>query len=299
MTFTFRKAIRENVGLIIVLSGGTGSGKTKTGMEIAAGIAGEKPFAVIDTEAGRAKHYADEYTFDHGDMQPPFSPKAYEEAIVAADKAGYPVIVVDSMSHEHAGEGGLLDWHDAELDRMAGDDWKKREAVKMAAWIRPKTQHKHMVQKLLQVRAHLILCLRAEEKIEMVRGEDGKMKITPKKTATGLDGWVPICEKNLPFEATASFLLMASNPGVPLPIKLQAQHRSLFPSDKPITRDSGKRIAAWAAGGAPDWKRELTSATSKETLAAVWGRIPRADQATYLPVKDARKAALEQPEQTI
>lgn len=294
MTFSFRPALRENVGLILVFSGGTGSGKTYTALEVAAGISGDKPFAVIDTEAGRAKHYADQFRFDHGDMKPPFSPKAYEEAIVAADAAGYPVIVVDSMSHEHAGEGGILDMHEAELDRMAGDNWQKREAVKMAAWIKPKTQHKHMVQKLLQVRAHIILCLRAEEKIEMKRDDQGKMQITKKQTATGLDGWVPICEKNLPFEATASFLLMATNPGVPLPIKLQAQHKALFPLDKPINRESGKQIALWAAGGTQDWQKALESASTAEALAAAWGRIPTAEKPKFRDYKDQRKAALTQ-----
>lgn len=251
--FTFRPAVRENVGLLIGLAGASGSGKTYTSFRLASGISGGKPFCVIDTEAGRAKHYADAFRFDHGDLAPPFSPDRYAEAIMAADKAGYPVIVVDSVSHEHAGEGGLLDWHDAELDRMAGDDWKKREACNMAAWIKPKLSHKHFVQKLLQVRAHLILCFRAEEKIEIVREPDDngrmKTKIVPKKTATSLDGWIAVCEKNLPYELTASFLLMASAPGVPKPIKLQEQHRALFPLDKPITEESGKRIAEWAAGG--------------------------------------------------
>jgi hypothetical protein len=134
---------------------------------------------------------------------------------------------------------------------MAGDDWKKREACKMAAWIRPKTSHKAMVSKLLQVRAHLILCFRAEEKVEMVRGDDGKMKIVPKVSRSGLDGWVPICEKNLPFEMTCSFLLTADAPGIPKPIKLQEQHRALFPLDKPIGEETGRALAAWAKGGGP------------------------------------------------
>ena len=251
MTFTFRPAVRENVGLIIGLAGSSGSGKTYTAMRLAAGICGDKPFAVIDTEAGRAKHYAGMFKFDHGDLAPPFRPGAYADAIDAADKAHYPVIVVDSMSLYWSGDGGVLDWQEEELARMAGDDWKKREACKMAAWIKPKMASKHMVQKLLQVRAHLILCFRAEEKIEMVRGDDGKMKIIPKVTPTGLSGWVPICEKNLPYELTASFLLTADAPGVPKPIKLQEQHRALFPLDKPITEESGRLIAAWAAGGKP------------------------------------------------
>lgn len=245
MTFTFRPAARENVGLLIGLAGGTGSGKTYTAMRLASGIAGGKPFAVIDTEAGRAKHYADQFKFDHGDLAPPFSPARYSEAIAAADAAGYPVIVVDSSSHEHAGDGGLLDMHEAEYQRMGG-----RDNVKVAAWIKPKGEHKKFVGKLLQLRAHLILCFRAEEKIEMVRDENGKMKPQPKKSLTGLDGWIPICEKNLPFELTASFLLLATQPGIPKPIKLQEQHRPLFPLDKPITEESGRRLAEWARGGA-------------------------------------------------
>jgi hypothetical protein len=264
VSYEFREAKRENVGLLIGLAGGTGAGKSFTAMRLASGIAGDKRFAVIDTESRRALHYADQFRFDHCELRPPFRPEAYEEAILAADKAGYPVIVVDSASHEHAGEGGLLDWHDAELDRMAGDDWKKREAVKMAAWIKPKMSHKHMMQRLLQVRAHLILCFRAEEKVEMVREPDehGKMrtKIVPKKSRTGRDGWIPICEKNMPYELTCSFLLTADVPGLPHPIKLQEQHRHLFPPGEPITEGSGEALARWAAGGsAPSMNDQQTT----------------------------------------
>jgi hypothetical protein len=250
MTFAFRKALRENVGLLIGLAGESGSGKTYTAMRLASGLAAGKTFAVIDTEAGRAKHYADMFAFDHGDLKPPFRPMTYTEAIKAADEAGYPVIVVDSMSHEHAGEGGLLDWHEEELDRMAGSDWKKRESCNMAAWIKPKAAHKHMVQRLLQVRAHLILCFRAEEKIEMKRNAEGKMEIVKKQTTTGLDGWVPISEKNLPYELTASLLFRSLTPGVPRAIKLQEQHKQFFPLDKPITEESGRLLGEWAKGSA-------------------------------------------------
>lgn len=248
MSFTFKKAIREQVGLLIGLAGASGSGKTFSALRLAKGIAGDKPFALIDTEAGRAKHYADQFAFDHGDLKPPFRPQAYAEAIHAADQAGYPVIVVDSTSHVWAGDGGVLDWQEEELDRMAGDDFAKRERVKMAAWIKPKVAHKQMVQKLLQVRAHLILCFRAEPKIEMVK-QDGKLVIVPKVSPTGLDGWMPVCEKSLPYELTCSFLLTADKPGFPKPIKLQEQHKAIFPLDQPISEESGKRVAAWASGG--------------------------------------------------
>lgn len=251
MSFQFKRAIREQVGLIVGLAGGTGSGKSFSALRMAAGISGEKAFAAIDTEAGRIRHYADQFNFDAGDLRPPFTPQAYAEAILAADSAGYPCIVVDSMSHEWSGESGVLELHEMELDRMAGDDWKKREAMKMAAWIKPKMAHKKMVQRLLQVRAHLILCFRAEEKVDMVRDSQGKMQIVPKVTKTGLDGWVPITEKALPFELTASFLLTNDAPGMPKPIKLQEQHRAMFPLGEPISEESGRKITAWASGTGP------------------------------------------------
>jgi hypothetical protein len=253
----FRKARRENEPLVIGLAGYTGSGKTFSGMRLAAGMAGGKPFAVIDTENGRANHYADDFDFHTTDLRAPFRPERYTEAIEAAVAQGYSVILVDSMSHEYAGDGGLLDWAEDELTRMAGDDWKKREALSAAGWIKPKRAHKKMMSRMLQVPSHLILCFRAEEKIEFVKepGADGKLKtvVRPKRTLTGgsLDGWIPITEKTVPYELTASFLLSPSDPGVPRPIKLEDKHRPFFPLDKPVSEEAGAALAAWAAGGQP------------------------------------------------
>ena len=244
MSFQFRPAKRESVGLLIGLAGASGAGKTYSALRLANGMAGDKPFALIDTEAGRAKHYADAFRFDHGDMTAPFSPARYAEAIAAADAAGYPVIVVDSASHEHAGEGGLLDMQEAELARLGGGD-----NMKMASWIKPKGEHKRMVSRLLQVRAHIILCFRAESKIEVVK-VGNKTVVQPKQTLTSIEGWIPICEKSLPFELTASFLLTPDAPGVPRPIKLQEQHKAFFPPGLPITEAAGAALARWAAGGA-------------------------------------------------
>lgn len=256
MSITFRPAVRENVGLIIGMIGPSGSGKTFSAMRLASGLSGGKPFAVIDTESRRALHYADQFKFDHGELHAPFRPDAYDEAIKAADKAGYPVIVVDSCSHEWAGEGGILDWQEEELDRMAGDDYRKREACKMAAWIKPKMSHKQMVQRLLQVRAHLILCFRAEEKSGMEKDKNGKTVIVQK-------GWQPICEKNMPYELTMAFLLTPEKPGVPQPIKLQEQHKVAIDLSKPVSEESGKKLAQWAVGG--EVKREPKPEAPKPT----------------------------------
>jgi hypothetical protein len=281
MTFTFRPAVRKNVPLMISVAGGTGSGKTFSALRIAKGLSRGKRFAGIDSENGRMKHYADMFEFDHGDLRAPFRPKCYAEAILAADAAGYPVIVVDSASHEHAGDGGLLDMHEAELDRMAGDDWKKREACKMAAWINPKMEHKDFVSKLLQIKAHLILCFRAEAKVEMARekqdnGRD-KTVIRPKESIVGAEGWIPVAEKTLPYEMTISFLLRAEHPGVPIPIKLQEQHRKLIALDKPLSEATGEALAAWSEGD----KKAAPQEPSKE-LGVVLELIKRATTSVEL-----------------
>lgn len=300
--FAFRPAVREAVGLIIGLAGQSGSGKTFSALRIATGLAGDKPFAFIDTENRRALHYADQFKFDCGQIAAPFRPQTYAEAILAADEAKYPVIVVDSMSHEWAGEGGILDWQEEELTRMAGDDYKRREACKMASWIRPKMDHKKMVQRLLQVRAHLILCFRAEEKIDMVRDSNGKMQIVPKVSLTGINGWIPITEKSLPFELTASFLLTADAPGMPKPIKLQEQHRPMFPLSEPLSEESGRKVAQWAAGGASDevqsLLKKITESATMDTLqtnfesAYRWAKKDANARERFRVAKDERKAAL-------
>lgn len=243
MNYSFRPAERANVSLLIGLAGASGSGKTYTAMRLASGISGDKRFAVIDTENGRASHYAEMFKFDVLELQEPFTPAKYADAIKAADDAGYPVIVVDSASHEYAGSGGILDMQEAEFERMG-----RKDSSKMLSWVKPKMAHKHMMQRLLQTKAHLILCFRAEAKIEMIK-ENGHTKIVPKQSLVGLDGWIPVTEKTVPFELTVSLLLTPDKPGVPHPIKLQEQHRALFPLNKVIDESSGQGIALWAAGG--------------------------------------------------
>lgn len=259
--FTIRPAVRQNVGLIIGLIGPSGSGKTYSALRLALGLSGGKKPVGIDTEANRMLHYADQFQFDYGELGPPFRPDAYAEAIKAADSAHYPVIIVDSCSHEWAGDGGILDWQEEELDRMAGDDWKKRDACKMASWIKPKMSHKQMVQKLLQVKAHLILCFRAEEKTGMEKDPNtGKTIIVQK-------GWQPICEKNMPYELTMSFLLTPDMPGMPKPIKLQEQHKAAIDLTKSLNEDAGKRLAIWATStkGTPPPSQPATTTESPKS----------------------------------
>lgn len=310
MSVSFRPARREQVGLLIGMAGASGSGKTMSALRLATGLSGGQPFAVLDTEAGRATHYADAFRFDHGDLTPPFSPDRYLEAITAAEAAGYGVLVVDSFSHEWAGDGGCCEMQEAELDRMAGDDWRKREQVKIAAWIKPKIAHKKLVSRLLQCRAHLIFCFRAEPKIEMVRDpETKKLVVQPKRVLGWSSEWIPVTEKNFLFEMTASVVLSPDKPGWPIPIKLQEQHKPYVPLDQPISERAGEQLGAWAKGGtagpaapepgeleATDYAARLLEATTLAEARDWYGRASKrkAEIGRYWDIIESAKARTKQ-----
>lgn len=272
----FKPACRQNIGLLIGCIGGTGSGKTLSGLLIARGLCAgdDSQIAVIDTEAGRALHYAPagkakpgEFTFGfkHGDMVPPFTPEAYAEAIIAAEEAGFKAIVIDSFSHEYAGDGGLDDIHEDALDRITRGDADKREKLSVMAWKEPKKRHKRLISRLLQCRAHLIICMRAEEKMKIATVKDGEFKktvITPAEDRPMVERWVPTTEKKFPFELTMSLLFTAAKPGVPIPIKLEEQHRAFVPLDKPINLEVGRALGAWARGGEDPPAISTTSSTA-------------------------------------
>lgn len=255
MSVQFRKAIRTETSLLIGLAGPSGGGKTKSALRLASGLVQgtDKRIVVIDTEAGRALHYADEFDFDHTELLPPFRPQTYTEAVVAADKAGYGVIIVDSTSHEYEGEGGILEWADEIIEK--GGTWSNGQPkVKPPSqWKEPKMAHKRFMNRMLQCRAHLIFCLRAEEKMLMETVEEnGKKKtlVVAAKDRPLKERWQPICEKRFMYEMTASFLLLDGQPGIPVPIKLQDQHKPAFPEGSHINENAGVVLAQWAHGGA-------------------------------------------------
>jgi len=245
MAFEFKPAVRENVSLLIALAGPSGSGKTMSALRMAKGISPAGKIAFLDTEARRALHYADDFTFMHADMRPPFKPANFVEGIHAAEKSGAEVIIIDSFSHEYDGEGGILDWA-AEIE--AGG------TKPPANWIKPKLAHKQLMNALLQVRASIIFCLRADEKIAIEKVPTEINGRTVMKTAIVPLGWVPICEKRFIYEMTASFTLTPDNKGKPnfsCPHKLQEQHKAFFPPGEFISEASGAALAEWARGGVP------------------------------------------------
>ena len=255
MSFAFVPAVREQVSLLIALAGASGSGKTKSALRLAQGISPEGKIAFIDTEARRGLHYADQHTFLHLDMRPPFTPARFTEALVAAEKAGVEVVIVDNFSDEYEGEGGICEW--AEKILQGG-------TKSPGNWNVPKTAHKQMMNRIMQMRVSVIFCLRADERIKIDR-ENGKTVVTPL-------GWMWIAEKRFHYFMTASFILTPDKPGIPrfdLPHKLQEQHRGFFPEGRFIDEACGQKMAVWAKGGVvPASEQTTQQPTARERLYA-------------------------------
>src|SRR5690349_7608080 len=104
MTFIIRKAERRQAKLKLALIGVSGSGKSLGAINIAKGMGGK--FVVIDTEHGSADIYAKVADYDVLTLDKPFTPEKYINAIRACEDAGYTTIIIDSLSHAWAGEGG-------------------------------------------------------------------------------------------------------------------------------------------------------------------------------------------------
>lgn len=269
----FAPAKRENVSLLISLAGPSGCGKTKSALRLAQGISPGGKIAFIDTESRRALHYATEYKFSHYDMRPPFAPARFIEAIQAAEQSGADVLVIDSFSHEYAGEGGITDMADA---------LEKGGMKSPGNWREPKAQHKKLVNAILQARMSIIFCLRADEKIRIGKDANGRTVVEPL-------GWMPIAEKRFPYEMTASFVLTADAPGRPnynLPHKVQDQHRPFFPDGELIGEEAGRKLAAWARGDAAPPTQpsplveegDMAAERGSGMLQAFWTRLSKAEK---------------------
>lgn len=309
--FEFRPGVRDKTSCLVALGGASGTGKTYTAILLAFGLAyphmtpeeilatiareGRSRVAFIDSEGGRGLHYSpgpdqvpdfvETFPYEYTEIRAPYSPQNYQAAVVAADEAGFDVVIIDSMSHEYESEGGIQEMADLyeqgvlkpgktiedTLDRQNGwKAWEIKPVKSPGNWKEPKTLHKRMVNRMVQLRAHVIFCLRAEEKIRIVevpqfdqRGEpimwNGKQKT---KTVVEQAGWTPICEKRFMYEMTVSFMFHPEQPGVGHPIKnLQSKFRPMFPPGELLGIKNGEALADWSRGRKKEIGRDQSGAS--------------------------------------
>lgn len=255
----FNKAERKKSKLRLALTGPAGSGKTYGALLIAKGIGGK--IAVIDTEHGSASLYNDLVNFDVLELQPPYSPERFIEAIDAAENAGYQTLIIDSITHEWSGKGGCLEINDQiAASKYKGNTW--------SAWNETTRRHRAFVDRLLQSKMHIITSMRS--KTETAQQDS----ITGKKSVVKL-GMKAEQREGLEYEFTVVLDIIHDGH-----FAVASKDRTgIFVDKDPkaISVDTGKQLLNWLETGAEVLSEKVLSvsdrienATSPSELYAIW-----------------------------
>jgi hypothetical protein len=227
----FIKAEKSKAKLRMAIFGTAGSGKTFTALRVASGIAKalNSRIAVIDTERGSASKYADRFDFDTLELTPA-KIENYTSAFADAEKAGYKVLVIDSMSH---GWQELLE----EIEALAKQRYNGNT---FRAWGEGTPKQREFIDAMLAFNGHIIATMRA--KTDYIISDDGKGKMKPQRV-----GLAPEQGKGIEYE----FDLLA---------EINAEHyatiikdRTGKYQDKGIDKpgeEFGAELVAWLNSGA-------------------------------------------------
>lgn len=261
MTYRFVPVAEDTRPLTIAIgiAGGSGTGKTYSALRLARGIAGGKPFGVIDTENRRAVHYRQDFPeMMHLDLPPMdekgevigYAPERWIAVIDAAEAAGLPVVVIDSFSHAWEGIGGVLELHAEALERLTRGDQSKADRMSMLAWAEVKPRYRRLLERIIRAKCHIIICMRAKSVVQARDKQSGQMMNSRATKLRRADlPWDIAADKDLVFEMTASFLMTPERPGVPIPLKCADQFKPTFGNGVPIGEAAGEAMAKWSNGG--------------------------------------------------
>lgn len=186
--FTPKKARREKQKAVIGYIGPSGSGKTVAVLLTAYGMMKEKypdapeediwaKIGVADTEHSRSLLYWNETfgevrigDFIHIDFEAPYSTARYEGAVKALKSNGCEVVIIDSLSHNWQGEGGIIETH----ANMTGNSFQN--------WGKLSTETTDLIKTLTRNDVHILCTLRT--KTEYVVETNDKGKQAPRKVGT-------------------------------------------------------------------------------------------------------------------
>lgn len=229
----FERAVRSKLKLRLGIFGPSGSGKTYSALKIAKGIGGK--IALCDSERGssRAYHKIAEFDVDTMDKN---TPEEYIEKIKDAVKAGYDVLILDSITHE---------WIQIK-DSVDDITSASRSGNSYTAWKEPTKRHDRFVNAILQAPIHIICTMREKDETEMIANEKGKVE--PVKI-----GFKPDQRKGLEYEFSTIFRLNRKHIAV-----AEKDRTELFDHfEDPLTEQVGAHLKEWLDEGVdtPQTKR--------------------------------------------
>lgn len=283
----FEKAMRKKAKLRLALTGPSGSGKTYSALLIAKGIGGK--IAVVDTEKGSASLYSDIAEFDVLELEPPFSPERFIEAIQAAEKAGYDTLVIDSITHEWGGVGGCLELVDViAKNKYRGNSW--------SAWSDINPRHRLFLDSILRSPMHIIATMRSKTETAQVE-ENGRKKVAKL-------GMKSEQRDGVEYEFTTVLDIVHETHHA----NATKDRTKLFSNSDPekLSEETGKKLLAWLESGVNPLDEALKhfvelaqNSTSiddlKPAFEEAWKSLRGSEQqAKAKEVYDTRKSELEQ-----
>jgi hypothetical protein len=230
-----KQSNRNQARIRVAMQGPSGSGKTYSSLLLAYGICQDwRRIAVIDTEHQSAHLYSHLGEYNVLNLTAPYTPERYIEAITTCEKAGMDVIIIDSISHEWDGDGGIIDIH----AQMAGNSFTN--------WGKVFPRHNALVQKILSSGSHIIATIRSKQDY-VITEKNGKQ--VPEKV--GMKG---IQKDGLEYDYTIVFELDIYNI-----ITCTKDRTRLFNSRIAFKIDdtTGRKIMQWCKDGEGYHTQEL------------------------------------------
>jgi AAA domain len=245
--FELRKAEKKKSKLRIGLAGTSGSGKTYSALLLAKGLVGDwSKVCVVDTEQGSADLYDSLGGYNVITLTAPFTPERYIDAIKTAEDAGMEVIIIDSITHEWDGQGGILEY----VDQLTKASASKNSYT---VWGKATPRHNAFIQAILQSPAHIITTVRRKQDYAMTTDGQGKTKVEKQ-------GMKEVTREGFEYELTLSFSLTQNHLAEP-----SKDRTGIFMGNSQydafrITEETGKTLRDWAEQG-----KEAISPTTPAT----------------------------------
>lgn len=255
--FQVTDAQREKEKAVIGFIGCSGSGKTVSALIVAYGMMKEaypeaseaeiwQKIGVIDTEHRRSKLYANLEIggirigqFRHIDFPPPFTTERYQIAVKTMKEAGAEVIVIDSISHNWAGEGGIVEVH----DNMSGNSFQN--------WGKLAPETNKLIKTITQNDVHILATFRT--KTEYVVEPDSNGKMAPRKIGTK-----PVQKDEMEYEFMLNFVISIDHVA-----STSKDNTQMFEGhSQKITVDVGRKLYQWLELGLDVKAEEASKRTS-------------------------------------
>lgn len=261
MPFKIEKADRSKSKVCIALAGDSGTGKTLSAIRLARGLVGEKGrIGFIDTEQHRASLYADYYGgFDVINLEPPFSPERYQEAVQTFKEAGYDCVIIDSMSHEWEGSGGVLEMAENQTYSTG------KPITGLDKWCKPKMEHRRMMAYIMNCGMNIVFCYRVKWNMVETVDEKGKKKYVRSDEAT------IVREQNVNYDITVELQLNENK--IPIVAGKCPEALEWMFGEEMITEEVGANIINWLHGKQRDADAIIAEGVKQKDLRAWFKKL--------------------------